>query len=212
MSLANLLTSPSYHNPLSSILDGRPYTFLQVDGVEKQVSNGSYQNPAEAFAVIQLIKQLREAAVHNPALRNSWHGAERLRVITFYQAQVSLIKTMCNDAFGPHVVVATVDSSQGCEADIVIVSFVRDGRTNKSGFLSDDRRMNVALTRAKYQLICVGNARGMAGMDGEAELTLKLLANNAQERECIRLSSGNGPRQASLDAFMISNKRQRTFY
>ncbi len=201
------------------ILEGRPYTFLQVDGIERQVSNGSYQNPAEAFAIVQLIKQIRQSAEYNPAMRDSWHGAEHLRVITFYQAQASLLKGMCHDAFGPHVVVATVDSSQGCEADIVIVSFVRSngdrvpGRVNQAGFLTDDRRMNVALTRAKYQLICVGNARGMTDMTGEAEITLNLLAANAQERSCIlQLNASGGQRQAYLDEFAANNKRQRTSY
>ncbi|OEU15131.1 hypothetical protein FRACYDRAFT_165538, partial [Fragilariopsis cylindrus CCMP1102] len=58
------------------------------------------------------------------------------------------------------VLVATVDSSQGCEADFVILSFVRsegNGGRNTVGFLMDDRRLNVALTRAKYQIIGVGN-------------------------------------------------------
>lgn len=50
------------------------------------------------------------------------------------------------------VVVATVDSSQGSEADLVIVSFVRSRGSSKYatvGFLSDDRRLNVAITRGK---------------------------------------------------------------
>ena len=54
------------------------------------------------------------------------------------------------------VVVATVDSSQGCEADIVIVSFVRSkggDRSSTVGFLSDDRRLNVALTRGRNSAV-----------------------------------------------------------
>ena len=57
--------------------------------------------------------------------------------------------------------VSTVDSSQGCEAEVVIVSFVRSRDSDEQhsiGFVKDERRINVAITRALYQLVCVGNA------------------------------------------------------
>jgi superfamily I DNA and/or RNA helicase len=95
--------------------------------------------------------------------RLPWNSADRVRVITFYSEQVAEIKRMLVKANLSGVTVATVDSSQGSEADLVIVSFVRSkGSTQKDsiGFLSDDRRLNVALTRARYQLVCVGNIHG----------------------------------------------------
>jgi superfamily I DNA and/or RNA helicase len=58
--------------------------------------------------------------------------------------------------------VGTVDSFQGSEADIVIVSIVRNNpMTGRSGlgFLSDPRRMNVLLSRAKSKLVIVGSLR-----------------------------------------------------
>ncbi|OEU17912.1 hypothetical protein FRACYDRAFT_164706, partial [Fragilariopsis cylindrus CCMP1102] len=82
--------------------------------------------------------------------------SDKIRIITFYSAQVATLKQMLHKEGGmSNVLVATVDSSQGCEADIVILSFVRT--SNNAGFLKDNRRMNVALTRAKYKLICLGN-------------------------------------------------------
>lgn len=95
--------------------------------------------------------------------RLPWNSAERVRVITFYSEQVAEIKRMLMKANLSGVTVATVDSSQGSEADLVIVSFVRSNGLNQHdsvGFLSDDRRLNVALTRARYQLVCVGNIHG----------------------------------------------------
>ncbi len=84
-------------------------------------------------------------------------------MITFYSEQVAQINRLLIREKLYGVTVSTVDSSQGSEADLVIVSFVRSKGTTQQdsiGFLSDDRRLNVALTRAKYQLVCVGNIHG----------------------------------------------------
>ncbi|MDX7997847.1 hypothetical protein FE394_01200 [Xenorhabdus sp. Reich] len=56
---------------------------------------------------------------------------------------------------------STVDSFQGAEADLVIVSLVRNNHHSYGitalGFLLDSQRMNVLLSRAKYQMILVGS-------------------------------------------------------
>lgn len=140
------------HQGSVSLLDGQPYAFLQVYGKERQSQHGSIENEAEAQTVVNLIEHLQRTSRRTPG---KWNSADRIRVITFYQAQVSLIKRMLYRRRCGDVVVATVDSSQGCEADIVIVSFVRsDNQQGKKsvGFLSDDRRLNVAITRGKTSL------------------------------------------------------------
>ena len=55
------------------------------------------------------------------------------------------------------VEVRTVDGFQGRENDFVIISCVRSNKSNKIGFLSDQRRLNVALTRARCGLIIIGD-------------------------------------------------------
>ena len=166
----NNVLSPCYAGQIS-LLDGNPYAFLSINGKEEKGAGGSSRNQAEACCVLDLIKKLKSSSLRKYI--KDWSVASRIRVITFYQAQVALIKQLLSKHNLSEMVVATVDSSQGCEADIVILSFVR---TAAAGFLRDDRRMNVALTRAKYQLICVGNVDAltrMSGISGTVEEVLK---------------------------------------
>lgn len=138
------LVSPGYNSDL--LLGGNSLTFLQINGQERQSRFGSFENHAEAQAVVKVV----QAASRQ--LHGRWHSADRIRIITFYTAQVCLIKRCLRQHRMPNVVVATVDSSQGSEADIVIVSLVRshgNSRHSTVGFLSDDRRMNVAITRGR---------------------------------------------------------------
>ena len=156
------------------LLDNRPYVFLQVDGVEQKGIADSICNEREALAVVNLVKRLEDC--NDPA----WHSVDRIRIITFYTAQVLLLRKKLSDAGLEHVLVATVDSSQGCEADVVIVSLVR---SSSAGFLKDDRRVNVALTRAKHQLVCVGNVSRFSSMF--AAYTLNELADDAWKRNAV---------------------------
>lgn len=56
------------------------------------------------------------------------------------------------------ITVNTVDAFQGQERDVVLVSLVRANDEGQIGFLNDLRRMNVAITRARYKLIILGSA------------------------------------------------------
>lgn len=73
-------------------------------------------------------------------------------IITPYLAQARLISRRI-----PNVEVNTVDGFQGREKDIVLFSAVRSSEEGKVGFLADERRLNVALTRAKRGMVVLGS-------------------------------------------------------
>jgi AAA domain len=175
----------------AAVLNSEPYAFIQVNGEEKKDSLGSCFNSGECEVVASLLQQLRTRSRH---LGKDWSDVNRIRVITFYQAQVNIIRKRLQDLGLQRVLVSTVDSSQGCEADIVIISFVR---SRQIGFLSDYRRLNVALTRAKHQLICVGNVHAMAAMTGEKAEIASALAHDAIERRCVVADNAPERRQKS---------------
>lgn len=75
-------------------------------------------------------------------------------VITPYDDQRDMISSMV----GEEVEVKTVDGYQGREKEVIVLSFVRSNRRGELGFLTDLRRLNVSLTRAKRKLIAVGDS------------------------------------------------------
>jgi hypothetical protein len=167
----------------AKVLPFKPFTFMQIEGCERQSFRGSYSNFEEALKILDILQTMKERGESE-----SWHSPDKLRVITFYQAQASTIRSLLHRNGLGCVLVATVDSCQGCEADIIILSFVRSNKKLRSaqsmlGFLLDDRRLNVSLTRARYQLICVGDIAGtLAAIEST---TLAALAAEARRRDCI---------------------------
>ena len=84
-------------------------------------------------------------------------------VISPYKAQVQYLRQLIRrDAFFKpfhHLIaVNTVDGFQGQERDVIVISLVRANDEGQIGFLSDLRRMNVAITRARMKLIILGDA------------------------------------------------------
>ncbi|KAK9813817.1 hypothetical protein WJX73_000065 [Symbiochloris irregularis] len=80
--------------------------------------------------------------------------AADIGIITPYSAQVSLLRERCPDGL-KGLEIATVDGFQGREKAAVIISAVRCNPKGEVGFLSDDRRMNVAVTRAQRHVALV---------------------------------------------------------
>ena len=82
---------------------------------------------------------------------NDGVNEEDIGIISPYADQVKIIQE------NTPIEVKTVDGFQGREKEIIIISTVRSNDNGNIGFLSDLRRLNVAITRAKRKLIIIGN-------------------------------------------------------
>ncbi|XP_044399628.1 DNA-binding protein SMUBP-2 isoform X3 [Triticum aestivum] len=103
-----------------------------------------------------------EAAVsiaHAKLLVESGVRAIDIGIITPYSAQVTCLKMLRNkDAKLKDLEISTVDGFQGREKEAIIITMVRSNPKKEVGFLSDHRRMNVAVTRARRQCCIVCDA------------------------------------------------------
>jgi regulator of nonsense transcripts 1 len=134
----------------------KPMFFYVSLGVEEFAANGtSYLNRAEAANVEKLVTAFLKAGA----------TPDQVGVVTPYEGQRAHIVShmvragTLRSKLYEEIEVASVDSFQGREKDWIIMSCVRSNEHQGIGFLADPRRMNVALTRAKYGVIVLGNPR-----------------------------------------------------
>ena len=138
----------------SSPWTDEPMTFIDTAGAdcneEAELDGSSRCNPAEGRLVISKVQQLQEAGV----------AAGDIAVISPYAAQVRWLRERAPD---PAIEIDTVDGFQGREKEAIVISLVRSNRECEIGFLTDTRRMNVALTRARRKLILIGDSATLGG-------------------------------------------------
>ncbi len=135
-------------------IDAPPVIFLDTagKGFEEARAEGdeSLFNEGEEALVVARARELVGAGV-TPG---------ELAVISPYRAQAARIRERLGS---PEVEVDTVDAFQGREKEAVLVSLVRSNPNGVLGFLTDLRRMNVAMTRAKRHLFVVGDSATLGG-------------------------------------------------
>jgi senataxin len=156
------VTESDYGNPLVQIITSKlpalqPFTVLDLDSTEER-GGTSLSNSAEAHLAAHLYVCLKQ-------LTNGLSVKDRVAIITPYAQQAGLLRRCFSDLIGKDfsklVEVNTVDAFQGREAKIVIFSAVRAAGSHGIGFLSDVRRMNVALTRAKHFLFVIARCKSI---------------------------------------------------
>jgi ATP-dependent RNA/DNA helicase IGHMBP2 len=138
-----------------------PFLFIDTAGCgfdEKQEGTG-LSNPEEAsFALKHLshyVQQLSEAYTGT--------SFPSIAVIAPYRHQIELLKEYVAShpqlqQFLSSITVNTIDSFQGQERDVVYISLTRSNAESVIGFLSEVRRMNVAITRARKKLVLIGDS------------------------------------------------------
>jgi superfamily I DNA and/or RNA helicase len=111
-------------------------------------------------------------------------------VIVPYRAQVELVQKRLSAVLGDGGrsadQVGTVDSFQGGERDLIIYGFTRSNPTGDIGFLRELRRLNVAVSRAKQQLVLVGDLETLTRATDRpfADLIRSMLAHLGPTGRC----------------------------
>ena len=133
-----------------------PMMFYSQMGQEELSASGtSYLNRTEAANVEKIVTTFLKGGI----------TPDEIGVITPYEGQRAYVVAHMirsgsqRQQLYKEIEVASVDSFQGREKDLIILSCVRSNEHQGIGFLSDPRRLNVALTRAKYGLVVLGNPK-----------------------------------------------------
>ncbi len=132
-----------------SDLTSRPVTYVDTAGAGfDEVWNDmleSRENKGEAELAVKLLYELLGSGIK----------PKDVAILTPYTAQAKLLKTLVRE---PGLEIGSVDGFQGREKEAIILSLVRSSEAGQIGFLSDMRRLNVAITRARRCLIVVGDS------------------------------------------------------
>lgn len=148
-----------------------PYRFFDVKGSQERGRKGqSLVNTAEQKVAMHLYDRFKADAP-----RVEMKG--KIGIITPYKAQLFALKDGFTHRYGEGILEEiefnTTDAFQGRECEIIIFSCVRASPTGGIGFMTDIRRMNVGLTRAKSSLWILGDSRALA----QGEYWNKLIEN-----------------------------------
>lgn len=140
-----------------------PYRFFDVQGIQQSAPRGkSLINIAEIDMALKLFARLTTDC-------NGYEFTGKIGIITPYRSQLQEMRLRFSQRYG-NVIYDTIDFNttdafQGRESEIIIFSCVRASVGKGIGFLSDIRRMNVGITRAKSSLWVLGNTQSL--MQGE---------------------------------------------
>ena len=130
-----------------------PVLFHGIKGEQCQEDDSpSWFNPVEAFHAVSYLRKVFD-------LDSAPVDPEDVGIVTPYRKQVDKIRRLVDALDLERVKVGTVEEFQGGERDVIIISTVKSGGGGgaRLGFMSSEKRFNVALTRAKALLIVVGD-------------------------------------------------------
>ncbi|EJT70641.1 DNA-binding protein SMUBP-2 [Gaeumannomyces tritici R3-111a-1] len=154
--MAKLRQQPWHENPLLG-----PYRFFDVEGIQERGNRGqSLVNTNEVSVALQIFNRF---STDFSSRCGDLKG--KIGIITPYKAQLHALRQRFLDRYGEAVLEQiefnTTDAFQGRECEIIIFSCVRASPTGGIGFMTDIRRMNVGLTRARSSLWVLGDSRAL---------------------------------------------------
>uniref|UniRef100_A0A1I8NZ09 AAA+ ATPase domain-containing protein n=1 Tax=Stomoxys calcitrans TaxID=35570 RepID=A0A1I8NZ09_STOCA len=115
----------------------------------KTEHDSSLYNSYEVTQVVQLALHL---------VQNALYDVGDIQILSPYARQIDMIRKQLQQHSALQSLKAcTVDSFQGLEANLVILSLVRSNGSSQIGFLKQANRICVALSRAKHGMFCIGN-------------------------------------------------------
>ena len=134
--------------------------FVDTEGMrggrERRGPGGALRNEAEVRVAAQVVRLLDERAPRELSMA----------VIAMYAEQVERLRqALGRRRFKRTVKIDTVDSFEGREEDIVVISLVRSNERGRIGFLRVPNRLNVAISRAKRLVACIGDSATLRSGD-----------------------------------------------
>ena len=151
-----------------------PLAFIDTAGCgfDEKLEGTSSTNPEEASFLFKHLNLLVEELGNRPGKKmanNMIENFPTIAIISPYKQQIHILKDQLLHSpelqkYGDKISVNTIDSFQGQERDVVYISMVRSNPEGDIGFLSDIRRMNVAMTRARKKLVVIGDSATLSGL------------------------------------------------
>jgi predicted DNA helicase len=161
-----------------------PLLFIDTAGCgfEELYEGTSISNPEEAgFMLKQVNRYVTLLKAHYQP-----DNFPSIAVISPYRHQVEVLKEGVQadpelQEIGGAISVNTIDSFQGQERDAVFISMTRSNADAAIGFLTDTRRMNVAMTRARKKLVVVGDSATLSQFPFYADFITYAQTQNAYQ-------------------------------
>lgn len=138
-----------------------PLQFIDTAGCgfEEKKEGTATSNPEEAAFVLKHLTQL----VTNLKADYTIENFPTIGIISPYRLQLQVLKEQMEHneilrTYRQKITINTIDSFQGQERDIIYISMTRSNSDGNIGFLTDTRRLNVAMTRARKKLVVIGDS------------------------------------------------------
>ncbi|KAK5847301.1 regulator of nonsense transcripts 1 homolog [Gossypium arboreum] len=152
------------------------FFYVQMGQEEISASGTSYLNRTEAANVEKIVTTfLRSGVVPSQIGVITPYEGQRAYIVNYMSRNGALRQQLYKE-----IEVASVDSFQGREKDYIILSCVRSNEHQGIGFLNDPRRLNVALTRARYGIVILGNPKVLS-----KQALWNGLLTHYKEHECL---------------------------